>query len=122
MRISDWSSDVCSSDLGHARGDAGGDVYGALVARPADETAQQTRRCQSAATLGLDEQAEVVGNQVVAAPVRRAGADHSTDEHALPLGDGTESPVLRQAPVPAAAALPPAPPPHPQPTPPTPPP
>src|SRR3546814_18768607 len=78
MRISDWSSDVCSSDL---------------------ETAQQTRRCQSAATLGLDEQAEVVGNQVVAAPVRRAGADHSTDEHALAFGDGKESLVVRQAPV-----------------------
>src|SRR3546814_5871099 len=105
MRISDWSSDVCSSDLGHARGDAGGDVYGALVARPADETAQQTRRCQSAATLGLDEQAEVVGNQVVAAPVRRAGADHSTDEHALAFGDGKESLVVRQAPVHEAADL-----------------
>src|SRR3546814_15978078 len=78
MRISDWSSDVCSSDL---------------------ETAQQTRRCQSDATLGLDEQAEVVGNQVVAAPVRRAGADHSTDEHALAFGAGKESLVVRQAPV-----------------------
>src|SRR3546814_3162256 len=40
MRISDWSSDVCSSDLDHRRGQGGihvGDHEGAPVAHPLEQ-------------------------------------------------------------------------------------
>src|SRR3546814_10154732 len=48
MRISDWSSDVCSSDLGSAR-------TGESVARPSDVTSRRsacgvTRRTESCST------------------------------------------------------------------------
>src|SRR3546814_494817 len=49
MRISDWSSDVCSSDLGSGRrGQGGGQIVGKLrdvVARRSSLTRHDVRRC-----------------------------------------------------------------------------
>src|SRR3546814_1976458 len=52
MRISDWSSDVCSSDLRHARGSRM--VHAALPAQRARHRARDTCRGRSTTTFRSD--------------------------------------------------------------------
>src|SRR3546814_18913689 len=66
MRISDWSSDVCSSDLGPAHGVNGGDAVGkGFVRRPFAQQLEQVARSlavrgedQGALRIGLEESGE----------------------------------------------------------------
>src|SRR3546814_12336926 len=58
MRISDWSSDVCSSDLAGRRGDLRGEIallpLDTLAELEADEVLERDRRARGLARLGDD--------------------------------------------------------------------
>src|SRR3546814_20515737 len=82
MRISDWSSDVCSSDL------AG--VIVDLRAAEAVEAAVEAARVHSDTVLleeyvtGGDLRLIVIGDEVVAAEIRRMAEITGTGDHTVP--------------------------------------
>src|SRR3546814_1687203 len=66
MRISDWSSDVCSSDLAYGRGGLG-QTQGRPVLRAMDQIAQLVLERVIAHCLGFADQNDAFGRQDLAA-------------------------------------------------------
>src|SRR3546814_12180298 len=69
MRISDWSSDVCSSDLTEAAGDAGGWTLGVFVLVRNADAAAKTVTVEGMAPLSVP----AAGEGVIPVPLKHFG-------------------------------------------------
>src|SRR3546814_20802909 len=84
MRISDWSSDVCSSDLAIPRGRVKkGDVHRAVIVRTAKEVRRQDgssiRFDRNAAVL-INKQGEPIGTRIFGPVTRELRAKKRSEE------------------------------------------